>query len=153
MLPGELQSIGSQRVRHNWVTKQQKCHNYTSVKCKLKQQWHITHYRPVRMTRIWSPDNIRCWCRYGVTRTLIHCQWKCEMVQPLWQAVWYFLTKQFGTLLQTRHSTKHILSIISLTKVLRAKAMVFFPVAMYGCESWTKNKAECWRIDAFQLWC
>ena len=32
------------------------------------------------------------------------------------------------------------------------KAMVF-PVVMYGCESWTINKAECWRIDAFELWC
>ena len=32
------------------------------------------------------------------------------------------------------------------------KAMVF-PVVMYGCESWTVNKAECRRIDAFELWC
>ena len=32
------------------------------------------------------------------------------------------------------------------------KAMVF-PVVMYGCESWTVRKAECWRIDAFELWC
>ena len=31
------------------------------------------------------------------------------------------------------------------------KAMVF-PVVMYGCESWTVKKAECWRIDAFELW-
>ena len=28
-----------------------------------------------------------------------------------------------------------------------------FPVVMYGCESWTIEKAECWRIDAFELWC
>ena len=28
-----------------------------------------------------------------------------------------------------------------------------FPVVMYGCESWTIKKAECWRIDAFKLWC
>ena len=28
-----------------------------------------------------------------------------------------------------------------------------FPVVMYGCESWTLKKAECWRIDAFELWC
>ena len=28
-----------------------------------------------------------------------------------------------------------------------------FPVVMYGCESWTIKKAECWRIDAFELWC
>ena len=38
------------------------------------------------------------------------------------------------------------------TKVCLVKAMVF-PVAMYGCESWTVKKAECWRIDAFELWC
>ena len=38
------------------------------------------------------------------------------------------------------------------TKVCLVKAMVF-PVVMYGCESWTINKAECWRIDAFELWC
>ena len=39
-----------------------------------------------------------------------------------------------------------------LTKVCLVKAMVF-PVVMYGCESWTIKKAECWRIDAFELWC
>ena len=38
------------------------------------------------------------------------------------------------------------------TKVRLVKAMVL-PVAMYGCESWTIKKAECWRIDAFELWC
>ena len=37
-------------------------------------------------------------------------------------------------------------------KVHLVKAMVF-PVVMYGCESWTIKKAECQRIDAFQLWC
>ena len=30
---------------------------------------------------------------------------------------------------------------------------MLFPVVMYGCESWTVRKAECWRIDAFELWC
>ena len=38
------------------------------------------------------------------------------------------------------------------TKVRLVKAM-FFPVVMYGCESWTVKKAECQRIDAFELWC
>ena len=37
-------------------------------------------------------------------------------------------------------------------KVCTVKAMVF-PVVMYGCESWTIKKAECQRIDAFELWC
>ena len=38
------------------------------------------------------------------------------------------------------------------TKVCLVKAMVF-PVVMFGCESWTVEKAECQRIDAFELWC
>ena len=42
--------------------------------------------------------------------------------------------------------------IILYTKVRLVKAM-FFPVVMYGCESWTVKKAEHWRIDAFELWC
>ena len=37
------------------------------------------------------------------------------------------------------------------TKVYLVKAMVF-PVVMYGCESWTMKRAECQRIDAFELW-
>ena len=38
------------------------------------------------------------------------------------------------------------------TKVRLVKAMVF-PVVMYGCESWTVKKAECRKIEAFELWC
>ena len=38
------------------------------------------------------------------------------------------------------------------TKVRLVKAVVF-PVVMYGCESWTIKKAECQKIDAFELWC
>ena len=38
------------------------------------------------------------------------------------------------------------------TKLCLVKVMVF-PVVMYGCESWTIKKAECWRTDAFELWC
>ena len=38
------------------------------------------------------------------------------------------------------------------TKFRLVKAMVF-PLVMYGCESWTIKKAECWRIDASELWC
>ena len=45
-----------------------------------------------------------------------------------------------------------IRGITLLTKGHLVKAM-FFPVVMYGCESWTIKKAECQRIDAFELWC
>ena len=42
--------------------------------------------------------------------------------------------------------------VILPMKVHIVKAMIF-PVVMYGCESWTIKKVECWRIDAFELWC
>ena len=42
--------------------------------------------------------------------------------------------------------------ITLLTKVRLVNAMVF-PVVMDGCESWSIKKAECWRVDAFELWC
>ena len=42
--------------------------------------------------------------------------------------------------------------ITLLTKVRLVKAIVF-PVVMYGCESWILKKAECRKIDAFELWC
>ena len=43
-------------------------------------------------------------------------------------------------------------NIILLTNVCLVKATVF-PVVMYGCKSWTRNKAESQRIDVFELWC
>ena len=49
------------------------------------------------------------------------------------------------SILKSRHITLP-------TKVCLVKAMVF-PIVMYGCESWTIKKAECQRIDAFELWC
>ena len=42
---------------------------------------------------------------------------------------------------------------ITLPKKVRLVKAIFFPVVMYGCESWTVKKAECQRIDAFELWC
>ena len=49
------------------------------------------------------------------------------------------------SILKSRHITLP-------TKVCLVKAVVF-PVVMYGCESWTIKKAECQRIDGFELWC
>ena len=61
-------------------------------------------------------------------------------------------------LLLGRKAMKNLESILKsrditlLTNVCLVKTMVF-PVVMYGCESWTIKKAECQRIDAFELWC
>ena len=50
------------------------------------------------------------------------------------------------------HSYSHNRDITLPTKVHIVKTMIF-PVVMYGCESWTIKKAECQRIDAFEVWC
>ena len=64
-------------------------------------------------------------------------------------------------MLKLLHNCTHLTNLDSIfksrditlpTKVHLVKAMVF-PVVMYGCESWTVKKAECWRTDAFVLWC
>ena len=60
-------------------------------------------------------------------------------------APWKKSYDQLDSILKSR-------DIILPTKVQLVKAMVF-PVVMYGCESQTIKKAECWRIDAFELWC
>ena len=73
----------------------------------------------------------------------LHCEWECKLVQPQWRTIWRFLEKL--SILKSRDITLP-------TKVHLVKAMVF-PVVMYGCESWTVQKAECQRIDAFGLWC
>ena len=42
---------------------------------------------------------------------------------------------------------------IILPTVVHIVKTIIFPVIMYGCESWTIKKAECWRFDAYKLWC
>ena len=42
---------------------------------------------------------------------------------------------------------------ITLPRKVRLLEAMVFPVVMYGCENWTVKKAECQRIDAFELWC
>ena len=54
--------------------------------------------------------------------------------------------------LTNRYSILKSRDITLPTKVHLVKVMVF-PVVMYGCESWTIKKADCQRIDAFELWC
>ena len=68
------------------------------------------------------------------------CSHEIKMLAP-----WKKSYDKLDSLLKSR-------DITLLTKARLAKAMVF-PVVMYGCESWTVRKAECARIDAFELWC
>ena len=63
----------------------------------------------------------------------------CSLTGKLWQN-------------KTLNSVLNIRDITLPAKVCLVKAMAF-PIVMYGCESWIVKKAECWRIDAFELWC
>ena len=60
----------------------------------------------------------------------------------------YFLEENFLTNLDSIFKSR---DITVPTKVHPVKAIVF-PVVMYGCASWTMKKAECGRIDAFEVW-
>ena len=63
--------------------------------------------------------------------------------------IWYSSSRKVMTNLDSILKSKYI---TLLTKVCLVKVIIF-PVAMYGCESWTIKKAEHRRIDAFELWC
>ena len=71
-----------------------------------------------------------------------HCRW---WLQPWCLLLGRKVMTNLDSMLKSR-------DIILSTKFHLVKAMVF-PVVMYGCKSWTLKKAECQRIDAFELWC
>ena len=61
-----------------------------------KMQIKITtryHFTSPRTAIIFLVENIKCWQGCGEIGTLVHCQWECKMVQPLWKIIWQFLKK------------------------------------------------------------
>ena len=108
----------------------------------------------IQKTKIMASDPITSWQIEGETVETVadfiflgskitvdgDCSHKINMLAP-WQ-------KSYD---QPRECIKSR-NITLSTKVCLVKAMVF-PVVMYGCESWTIKKAECQRIDTFDLWC
>ena len=73
-----------------------------------------------------------------------HCRWWLQPWNQKMLSPWKKSLDQPRQHIKSRHITL-------LTKVHLVKAMVF-PAVMYGCESWTIKKAECWIVDAFELW-
>ena len=63
------------------------------MQIKTTLRYHLT---PVRMVIIKESGDNRCWRGCGEILTLLHCWWKCKLVQPLWKTVWQFL-KDLGT--------------------------------------------------------
>ena len=60
------------------------------MQIKTTMRCHLTL---VRMSAIQKSTNNKCWRRCRENRTLLHCWWKCKLVQPLWRTVWRFLQK------------------------------------------------------------
>ena len=63
-----------------------------------------------------------------------------------------FSRQEYWSGLPFPSSVDHVLSELSTMTCLSSQSYVF-PVVLYRCESWTIKKAECWRIDVFELWC
>ena len=109
----------------------------------------------IQKTKIMASSPITSWQINGETMETwaILSSWAPKSLQMVTAA-----TKLKDTLLLGRKPMTNLDSILKsrditlLTKVHLVKAMVF-PVVMYGCESWTIKKAECQRIDAFELQC
>ena len=72
-----------------------------------------------------------------------HCRWDCSHEIERCLLLGRKAMANLDSILKSKDFAK---------KISQVKAMVF-QVVMYGCESWTIKKAECWRIDAFELWC
>ena len=113
--PGMLQSMRSQRVRHNWVTEQTEMGKSGNSDKFIFLSSEITA----------DSD-----CSHKIKRCLL--LGRKAITNP-------------DSILNSRDITLS-------TKVCLVKAIVF-PVVMYGCENWTIKEAECWRINAVELWC
>ena len=109
----------------------------------------------IQKTKLMASGNITLWQIDGETVESVadfiflnskiaadgHCSHEIKRRLLLWRKVMTNLDR----MLKSR-------DIVLPTKVHLVKAMVF-PVVMYACESWTRKKAERWRIDVFELWC
>ena len=99
----------------------------------LPEKFHGQRYSPwgcKESHTFWAPESLQ------MVMAAMKLKDTCSLEEKLWPTL--------DSILKSRNITLS-------TKVHLVKAMVF-PIVMYGCESWTIKKAECWRIDAFELW-
>ena len=123
--PGMLQSMGSQRVGYDWET---------------ELNWTLQFLPSVILPHI---RDLKNWDFEWITHI------RSKAVEMGQKRNFLLLGRKAVTNLDSILKSR---DITLQTKVHIGKGMVF-PVVMYGCERWTIKKAECQRIDAFELWC
>ena len=120
---------------------------------KVKEESEKVGYKlNIQKTKIIAPGPISSWQIDGETMTdfifggsKITADGDCSHEIKRRLLLGRKVMTNLDSMLESRENTL-------LTKVHLVKTMVF-PAVMYGCESWTVKKAECRRIDAFELWC
>ena len=95
------------------------------------------------MANRWGISGSSGWLYFGGLQN--HCRWWLQPLKKRRLLLGRKVMTNLGSIFKSR-------DISFPTQVRLVKAMVF-PVVMYRCESWTVKKAECQRIDAFELWC
>ena len=153
-LPGEISTTSDMQLDTTWMVESEEELNSLLMRVKeesekagLKlniQKNNITASRPITSWQI-DRKNVETLTHFTFLGSQITADSDCNhKIKRYW-----FLGRKAMTHLDSILKSR---DITLLTKVQIVKAMVF-PVIMYRCESWTIKKAECWRIDAFELWC
>ena len=150
--------MGSQRVGHDWATELNwtKLNGvYFTLDENERGEWKSWLKAQLQKTEIMASGSITSWQIDGEAMETVrdfifggskiiadgHCSHEIKRCLLLRRKAMINL----DSILKSRDITLP-------TKVCVVKAMVF-PVVMYGCESWTIKKVECWIIYAFELWC
>ena len=147
-----LQSKGLSRVFSN-ITLMAEREELKSLLMKVKEEREKVGLKlNIQKTEIMASGHITSWQIDGETVTdfilggsKITADGDCSHEIKKCLFLGRKIMTNLGSMLKTRDITLP-------TKAHLVKAVVF-PVVMYGCESWTAKKAECWRIDVFELWC